>query len=366
MKIFKLPDLGEGLQDAEIVEWHVAVGDEVNVDQRLVSVETAKAVVEVPAPRGGCIAKLYGAPGDIIETGAPLVEYSDGDAPREDAGTVVGDVKVGDQVVNETPAAIGGVQVSAKATPAVRALAKRMDVDIAMVKPSGPDGLVTAADVKRAAAVLEEVGPLEALRGVRRAMARKMTQAHAEVAPVTIVDDADIEHWPREEDVTIRLARAIVSGCRAEPALNAWYDSQAVGRRVIDKIHIAVAVDTKEGLFVPVLRDVGNRSDDDLRRGLEKMKNDVLARSIPPEEMRGYTITLSNFGTMAGRYANPIVQPPSVAILGAGKIRPQVVVYNGAPAVHRVMPLSLTFDHRAVTGGEGARFLAAVIASLQD
>jgi pyruvate dehydrogenase E2 component (dihydrolipoamide acetyltransferase) len=163
----------------------------------------------------------------------------------------------------------------------------------------------------------------------------------------------------------LRLIRAIAAGCKAEPGLNAWFDSRALGRRVLPQIHLGVAVDTPDGLFVPVLRNIGERSAEDLRAGLERLRHDTRARTIPPEEMRGYTFTLSNFGTFGGRYANPIVQPPTVGILGAGRVRDEVVAVDGAPAVRPLLPLSLTFDHRAVTGGEATRFLAAVIGSLE-
>jgi len=196
-------------------------------------------------------------------------------------------------------------------------------------------------------------------------MAHNMALAHAEIVPVTLNDDADIQSWTKNGDVTLRLIRAIAAGSRAEPALNAWYDSHATGRRLLEKIHLAIAVDTDKGLFVPVLHDVGNRSEDDLRGALERVKEKVRQRSIPPEEMRGYTFTLSNFGTIADRYASPIVLPPTVAILGAGVVRDEVVAVNGQPTVHKILPLSLTFDHRAVTGGEAGRFLAAVISDLQ-
>jgi pyruvate dehydrogenase E2 component (dihydrolipoamide acetyltransferase) len=197
-------------------------------------------------------------------------------------------------------------------------------------------------------------------------MAVRMAHAHAEVVPATVIDEADVEAWVDGGDVTIRLVRAIVAGCKAEPSLNAWYDSQAGGRRLHDAIDLGIAVDTVDGLFVPVLRDVANRDAADLRRGLERMKADIRARTIPPEELRGATITLSNFGTIAGRYAAPVVVPPQVAILSTGRIEPQVVAVDGRPAVHRLMPLSLTIDHRVVTGGEAARFLAAVIDGLEQ
>ncbi len=365
MTTFKLPDLGEGLQEAEIVTWHVGVGDRVVADQPLVSVETDKAVVEVPSPRAGRIAKLCAAPGDIVKIGAVLVEYDDGGEPA-DAGTVVGTIPSRAEVIDEEREAEGrGGPAPVKATPAVRALARRQGVDLAIVSPSGRDGLITAADVERAAAVLAEAGPLEPLRGVRRAMARRMTRARDEVTPATVVDDADVEAWAKGTDPTIRLIRAIAAACQAEPSLNAWYDSAAAGRRLHDKIDLGVAVDTAEGLFVPVLHDVANRTAADLRRGLDRMKADVEARTVPPEELRGATITLSNFGTLGGRYAAPVVVPPQVAILSAGRVEPRVVAAAGKPAVRRITPLSLTFDHRAVTGGEGARFLTAAIADLQ-
>ena len=182
---------------------------------------------------------------------------------------------------------------------------------------------------------------------------------------MTINDDANLAAWwPQNHDLMLRLIRAIVAACKVEPSLNAWFDAHALGRRMLSQIDLGIAVDTEDGLFVPVLRDVGNRGPQDLRGGLERLRADVKARTIPPEEMRGYTFILSNFGTFGGRYANPIVQPPTVAILGAGRIRDEIVPAGGSPAINPVLPLSLTFDHRAVTGGEATRFLAAVIADL--
>jgi 2-oxoisovalerate dehydrogenase E2 component (dihydrolipoyl transacylase) len=296
--------------------------------------------------------------------GAPLVTFSAGG--EADSGTVVGQIEAstdrGEDVTISGPTA---TNVGVKATPGVRALARRLGVDLALVAPSGGGGMITAQVVERAAAALAEAGPLEPLRGVRRAMAVRMAHAHAEVVPVTVSDEADVEAWANGRDVTIRLVRAIAAGCAAEPALNAWYDAQAQGRRLHQKIDLGIAVDTPDGLFVPVLRDVAGRSPEDLRAGLERMKAAIQERVIPPEEMRGATITLSNFGTIAGRYASPVVVPPQVAILSTGRIGPRVVAWDGQVAVRRTVPLSLTVDHRVVTGGEAARFLAAVIEDLQ-
>ncbi|WP_179401275.1 dihydrolipoamide acetyltransferase family protein [Burkholderia guangdongensis] len=370
MKIFKLPDLGEGLQEAEIIEWHVKAGDEVDADRPLLSVETAKAIVDIPSPLAGRISKLFGQPGDIVHLGAALVAF-EGAGDDADTGTVVGEVEVSARVVQDEPAALGvgagggGGAGGIKAMPAVRALARKLDVDLAMVTPSGADGVITAADVQRVAKVLADVGPPEVLRGVRRAMAQNMARAQSEVAAATVIDDADIDAWPARTDVTIRLIRALVAGCRAEPGLNTWYEGHTGRRHVLEKIDVGIAVDLVDGLFVPVLRDVAHRDAADLRAGLDRMRDDIRARRIPPEEMRGNTITLSNFGMIAGKYAAPIVVPPTVAILGAGRIHDGVVPVGGVAVVHRLLPLSLTFDHRVVTGGEAARFLAAAIADLQ-
>ncbi len=369
MTTFNLPDLGEGLQDAEIVAWHVGVGDH----QPLVSVETDKAVVEVPAPQPGRIARLFGAPGDIVKIGAPLVEFEASGA--KDKGTVVGTIaeEAGPEEADRKPAAAGPGPAApppppggrVKAAPAVRALARRLDIDLAAVAASGPDGAVLAGDVERAAAALAGAGPLQPLRGVRRAMALNMARAHAEVVPATVTEEADIHDWPPASDVTLRLVRAIVAACRAEPSLNAWFLGRDQGRRLHEKVDLGIAMDTPDGLFVPVLRDVGGREAADLRRGLERMKADVHARSVPPEELRGQTITLSNFGMFGGRHAALVVLPPQVAILGAGRISERAVVERGRVAAGRVLPLSLTFDHRAVMGGEASRFLAAVVGDLE-
>jgi 2-oxoisovalerate dehydrogenase E2 component (dihydrolipoyl transacylase) len=382
MSIFKLPDLGEGLQEAEIREWHVKEGDTVKVDQPLLSVETAKAVVEVPSPQAGKITKLYGKNGDIMAVGKPLVEFEGGAAAEppkaavahgreekgaiRDTGVVVGAMKQGNEVVSEKATTVG-TAAGLKVTPAVRALAHRLNVDLTIITPTGPDGMITQADVQRVHKILAEVGPLEKLRGPRRAMANTMSQARDEVMPTTVADDAVLHAWgAAKPDVTLRLIRAVVAGVKAEPSLNAWFDHAEIGRRVLPKVHLGVAVDTAEGLFVAVMQDVASRNEDSLRKGLEKMKADAAARTIPAEELRGYTITLSNFGRYGGKYATPVIVPPTVAIIAAGKSRDAVVPINGQIVIAKILPLSVTFDHRAVTGGEATRFLAAMIKDLEQ
>lgn len=368
MKLFKLPDLGEGLKEAEIVTWHAKVDEEIKKGDPLVSVETDKAIVEIPAPESSWIIKCFGDEGDIVQVGDPLVEFdSNGSKESSDSGTVVGEVKTGDEVVKERAVSIGGKKesVGVRVTPAVRALASRLGVDLSIVTPTGPKGSISVADIQRVAKILTEVGPMEPLRGVRRAMARTMAQSHAEVVPVTIHDVADIHDWSEDTDISCRIIQAIITGCKTEPSLNAWYDSHAIGRRLLKHVDLGLAVDTDDGLFVPVIKDIGQYTTDQLRSKLDETKSAVADRSILPAALRGHTFTLSNFGTIAGRYANPVVVPPAVSILGVGHAYEAVVAENDAAVVHRLLPLSLSFDHRAVTGGEAGRFLGALIDSLQ-
>ncbi|MBB6336325.1 pyruvate dehydrogenase E2 component (dihydrolipoamide acetyltransferase) [Xanthomonas arboricola] len=473
-KNFHLPDLGEGLPDATIVEWFVKEGDSVRLDDPLVSMETAKAVVEVPSPFSGTVTKLAGAAGDIIVTGAMLAQFaldasqpqradgqdtghshgpapthtpstgdsaagptarvvasdnggeiadadSSGESERDDAGTVVGAMQSSNAVQSEQAIAVGGV----RAMPAVRALARKLRVDLAQIRASGPDGTVTMADVKQAAAAgsaplsvaragasvtpsngsnapvaaphaagtqsatsaagnaqpraalsasgkpmrtqspgVVAKGQPEQLKGVRRNMARVMADAHSKVVPTTLNDDADIHAWQPGNDVTVRLVRGIVRACQAVPALNAWFDGEALSRTLHTQVDIGIAVDTEEGLFVPALRNADMLDAHGIRESVNRLRQQVENRSIAASELSGYTISLSNFGMFAGRYATPVVVPPCVAIVAAGRARYQLTPVMGGVETHKVMPLSLTFDHRAATGGEAARFLRALLDDL--
>lgn len=439
-KTFHLPDLGEGLPDATIVEWLVKEGDSVKLDAPLISMETAKAVVEVPSPCSGKLLKQHGKAGDVIATGAALAEFeldpkgkqradnaaahhhhapapaapapapapapaAAGTAERADEGTVVGAMIMGNTVHVEQAASVGGV----KAVPAVRAMARKLKVDLARVTPSGAGGVVTMQDVKNAAAAGTAVlgapaasaaaatapvaaaavaapqrstvsasgkpmrttpptvaasGQPEQLKGVRRNMARVMADARDRVVQTTIVDDADLHAWLGKQDITSRVIRAIVAGCRTEPALNAWFDDQNLSLTRHPHVDLGIAVDTPDGLFVPALRNAHLLDARGLREGINRLRAQVEDRSIAPSELTGYTISLSNFGMFAGRYGTVVVVPPCVAIVGVGKLSHDVVAVMGGIEVHRRLPLSLTFDHRACTGGEAARFLKAVLDDL--
>ncbi|MFC3907638.1 dihydrolipoamide acetyltransferase family protein [Legionella dresdenensis] len=367
MNIFNLPDLGEGLPDAEIHEWFVKEGDHVLTDQPLVSMETAKAVVDVPCPHDGVIGKLFGKPGDIIKTGEPLVGFAAATAQRVDKGTVVGNLEESHET-SEDNFTIGAIKTSSqriRTTPAVRMLAKKLGIDLATLHGTGDHGVITREDVEKAAgksSVMPE--GYEALRGVRRAMLSSMVQSHQEVVPVSIFDEADIQQWKSGTDITARLIQAIVHGCKQEPALNAWFDTGHSARKCFEEVHLGLAMDTADGLFVPVIHNAGSHSTAELRTIIDDFKKSVGERAVPADKLKGATITLSNFGKFAGRFASPIIVPPMVAILAVGRLYDAPVVSAGKIESHRMLPLSLSFDHRAVTGGEATRFLGAVIESL--
>lgn len=362
MTIFKLPDLGEGLAEAEIVEWLVKKGDHVHADQHLVSVETAKAVVEIPSPFSGVIKKLYGKPGETVAVGKPLIEFEK-ENDTKTSSTVAGKLDIGETVVIETahiPKILNGNNT--KATPAIRALAKQLQVDLNSVTGSGLQGIITKEDIINTSASNTPTDKL--LHGTRRSMAQAMALSHAQVVPVTVFDDAVISHWHHPVDITMRTIRAIVKACQVEPMLNSWFKNGEL--QLHSHVNLGLAMDSEDGLFVPVLHKVDTQLSEGkkIRERIAYLKQAVQNRSITPAEMQGATFTLSNFGVFAGKYATPIVTPPQAAILAIGKIRKIVLPVENEAKVQRILPLSLTFDHRAVTGGEATRFLGALMADL--
>jgi len=337
----------------------------------MVSVETAKAVVEVPVPFSGTVTALHGAVGDVLATGSPLVDF--------DSGTVVGSIpRICDEEFVDLSAVATRTARDAtrlRAVPVARALAKRLDLDLGAIEGSGSDGLIRLDDVLARAGIDGRRTPVsldappgstaEPLRGARRAMAHSMSMSRDQVSGSTVCDDADIHGWTHRGDYMVRLVRAMIAACTAEPALNAWYDSANNARILLDHIDLAIAVDTDGGLIVPVLRDIRSKTPGELRSAIAARKEAARRRTVQPADLRDFTLMLSNFGTLAGRYGMPLVVPPAVAILGSGTVREDAVVAAGAVVAHRRMPLSLSFDHRCVTGGEACRFLAAVIADLE-
>src|SRR6202167_334554 len=387
MTVFKLPDLGEGLSEAEVLRWHVQVGDRIEVDAPMLAVETAKAVVEVPSPVSGTITALHAQPGDRIEIGAPLIEFAvesgGAAAAGDDSGTVVGHMPgaADDDAAAaalEAANAVTGPRV--RAVPAARALARSLGVEVASLTGTGLGGLITLDDVmavglpaRSAGSKMHPPAPqppaaggdVEVLRSLRRAMAQSMALSRDSVMACSVFDDADLHSWGSGRDYTTRVLRAIAAGVRTEPGLNAWFDGKSQSRTLFEQIDVGIAVDTIDGLLVPVIRHVEKRSAAQLRVALDRLTRAARDRTVGGEELRNFTFMLSNFGSMAGRYATPIVVPPAVAILGTGRVRRDVIAAGEKLEIHTRMPLSLTFDHRVITGGEAVRFLGAVIADLE-
>ena len=414
MREFKLPDLGEGLTEAEIVEWHVSADQDIKLNQPLVSVETDKAVVEVPSPVTGRVISLHGEAGDVIPVGDVLARFDtrergrpaldkDQTAPdtssatakadaKADAPGVVGELPAAGVVMADTTAsaASGPRKPRVKAAPSVRALARELGVDLTQVEGSGPHGRITAKDLASAAPgerglpALDE-GKLpsfpgrgqdalapsipastdEKLSGPRRAMFRSMTASHRDVALCTVMDDADIHDWESPRDFTPRLIRAMVAGCRAEPRLNGIFDAETGVLSMAEDVHMGLAMHTPHGLIVATIHNAHKLSLDELRGEVARLKKAGAERTLKPEEVRGYTITLSNIAGGSSRYATPLMVPPTVGILGSGAARDEVVAVDGMIVIRRMLPLSLTFDHRCVAGADASGFLSAVLADLK-
>lgn len=385
MKSFKLPDLGEGLAESEIVEWHINAGDKVEVDQIVVTIETAKAVVDVPSPCSGTIHKRYGDVGDVISIGALLLEIEEtarvdatldaapDTSPQEatkkrDAATVVGNVSQQSHHVDIDDFWVGSHHKSTdkklvSAMPSARLLAKRLGVELQGVQGSGPDGVIVDADIYKEC---DKQRPgTEVLKGARRAMVTSMTESHQQIANVTITEEALLDDWPEQEDISIRLIQAVIFACQQEPALNAWFDADTMTRCVHSNVNIGIAVDSSHGLYVPVLRHADDYNSNGIRQWLDRTVQGIRDRKIGREQLQHGTITLSNFGAIAGIYATPVVSPPQVAIVGAGRIIEKVAIKEGQICTVKAMPLSMTFDHRACTGGEAARFIRALVSHLE-
>jgi pyruvate dehydrogenase E2 component (dihydrolipoamide acetyltransferase) len=363
-RTFRLPDLGEGLHEAQIVEWHINEGDDIRADAPLLSVETDKAVTEVPSPWTGRVGRLCASVGELVKVGAPLVEF-DGRNGEARVENPVSEPAV--HMPRKRPAAGGS---ASRAMPAVRVLAKELGLDLASVTGTGPEGAVLARDVAAAFKSIDrhsvpEASEYASLRGLRRSMAINMARSGREIVPATVHEEADLGAWSSRSELTQRLIRAIATATRAEPVLNATFDTGS-GLVFHDRLQLGIAVDTKDGLLVPVLRDADVLSAEKLRETLDALIEGARARRLAPDDLKGATFTLSNYGMIAGLHATPVVIPPQLAILGAGRLAERAVANNGQAAVRPILPLSLTYDHRFVTGGEAARFIKAIIEDLQQ
>jgi pyruvate dehydrogenase E2 component (dihydrolipoamide acetyltransferase) len=355
---FKLPDLGEGLTEGEIARWLVSVGQEIAEDDPLVEIQTDKTTVEVPSPAAGLVSRILVEEGQVVPVGTLLVVIgADGTEavseapPKSPRGTV-----------SQGPSASAG---TGRATPLVRRIAKEHGVDLASLSGSGPGGRITEEDVRAAAAPGHEVseGRRERLRGVRRLVAEHMTRAHREVVPVTWVEECDFSHVDLKLLVPTVL-KASAALLAEFPELNARLEGDEIV--YLDRYDLGVAVQTEQGLVVPVVRDCATRSLDELRADVERLADAARAGSLKPAELQGSTFTVTSAGKLAGLFQTPVVNHPEVAILSVGRIAERPVARDGNVVIAPIGYLSVTFDHRVVDGARAAAFGLAVIRRLEQ
>lgn len=382
---FKLPDVGEGTTEGEIVRWLVNLGDTVILDQPLVEVETDKAVVELPSPMAGVIRARYGEEGEVMAVGATLVviDPASGSAPSENSARPPKVERPDEETVAVKPVA---PSASVQAAPFTRKMARDGGVNLAEVVGSGPHGRIVPDDVRR---VLDrqpqlarvETEPSEELeeiiiQGVRRRVADHLSQAWREVPQVTVVEKYDFS-----ELVSVRqqlkaeaaadggsltyiafLAKALALVLREYPELNARWQGQRLFKH--PKVHIGFAVNTADGLSVPVIHDVDQMSVREISERIKVLAEGARERKLKPAQLNGSTITVTAGGSLGGLFATPIINPPEVAIVGMYRIQPEAVVRNGAVVSAEIGHLSLTFDHRVVDGMRASAFLNGLGATL--
>lgn len=418
--VYRLPDVGEGIAQAEIVEYLVKPGDKVEADQTVLRIETDKAVVDLPAPVTGTIVEIPFKPGDTANVGDPLLvieteaegvvsaagpEEKEATQPRPtEASTAPPAIATPSAVA---PAAEESTAPTRRvlATPHTRKLARELKVDITTVKGSGPHGRVTDDDVKKAsiqvappapraptaAAVqapattgfdFEKYGPTKRVpfKGVRKRIAEVMVRSVSTIPHVTNFDEADVtdlvdvveRERPLAESRGIKLtilafvAKAAAAGLREYPMMNASLDEETGELVLKDYIHIGMATDTEAGLMVPVIRDVDRKSIMQIAAELQELSVKARDRSIDLEDMRGGSFTITNVGAIGGNWATPIILHPQVAILCSLRAKPKPVVRDGEVVIRTIMPLTLSFDHRVLDGASASRFTNHVAALLGD
>jgi pyruvate/2-oxoglutarate dehydrogenase complex dihydrolipoamide acyltransferase (E2) component len=354
---FKLPDLGEGLTEGEIARWLVSVGQEIAEDDPLVEVQTDKTTVEIPSPAAGTVARILVEEGQIVPVGTVLVVIGeDGAAPS----AADEQPRAEPAAQQEAAEASRGDDAKVRATPLVRQIARELGVDLASVQGTGPQGRITEEDVRGAGSPAE--GRREPLRGVRRLIAEHMTRAHREVPPVTWVEEADFGNVELGLLVATTL-KAVAATLKEFPELNARLEGDAIV--YLDRYDLGFAVQTEQGLVVPVVRDVDSRSLEEVDADVRRLADDARAGRLKAEDLRGSTFTVSSAGKLAGLFQTPIVNHPEVAILSLGRVAERAVVRDGEVVVRPTGYVALTFDHRVVDGARAAEFGLAVIRRLE-
>jgi pyruvate/2-oxoglutarate dehydrogenase complex dihydrolipoamide acyltransferase (E2) component len=392
-RVFALPDLGEGLEEATVTAWLVKEGDPVSLNQPIVEVETAKATVEIPSPFAGTIARLHGPVGNTVKVGAPLVTFE----VEDDVGVVEEDA--------------GPARVPA--TPAVRRRARELGVELGEIAGSGPDGRITHEDVERSArSDLPVAGEVRAAPGegqappgegiapaveakeragaralwtvmmptdadvrpismIRRTIAENLTRVVREVPQVTTfrtLDSTTLEAFRKEAGLSPLpiLVRALADVCKDHRSLNASYLAEQGEIWLHRRVHVGIATDTERGLLVPVVRDVGNRTLGEVAAEIQRLASAARDGSIRIEEMTGGTITVTNTGSYGSEFGTPIINRAQAAILGLGAIAPRALVVDGQVVARPACTLSLTFDHRLLDGATAGRAFGDLVATLSS
>nr|MBA2461816.1 2-oxo acid dehydrogenase subunit E2 [Actinomycetota bacterium] len=371
---FKLPDLGEGLAEGEIARWLVTEGQEIAEDDPLVEIQTDKTTVEIPSPAAGVVARILVAEGDVVPVGTVLVVIGDGGTASADEGNATAAAPrqaaapQNDLVLQEHKAPSARVQ----ATPLVRRLAEELGVDLGSVTGSGPNGRITEGDV-RAAAGDEKVlkqhkvaaaaeGRREPVRGVRRQIVEHLARAHREVPAVTFVEECDFTGTDLQRLVPLAL-KATAEALRDFPELNARLENDEIV--YLERYDLGLAVQTEQGLVVPVVRGCDRASLDELAAEVARLAESARAGTLKPEELRGGTFTITSAGKLGGIFVTPLVNHPEVGILGLHRISPRPVVRGREIVVREVGNVSLTFDHRVVDGARAGAYCLDVIARLE-
>jgi pyruvate/2-oxoglutarate dehydrogenase complex dihydrolipoamide acyltransferase (E2) component len=351
---FKLPDLGEGLTEGEIGRWLVEVGQEIAEDDPLVEIATDKTTVEIPSPAAGVVAQILAQEGDVVPVGTVIVVIGGDGAAAPAAEKPVAAPK---------QAAARSGEANVRATPLVRRLAQELGVDLATIAGTGPQGRITEADVRGGGAFPASAAEKrEPIRGIRRQMFEHLTRAQ-QIPAVTWVEEADFTAVDLKLLLPLVL-QAVASALQQYPELNARVDGNDLV--LLERYDIGVAVQTEQGLVVPVVRDCDSRSTAEIDADVRRLADAAQAGKLTPEELRGSTFTVTSAGRAAGLFVTPLINHPEVAILGIHRIEDRAVVRDGEVVVRRMGNVSVTFDHRVIDGKRAADFGLAVIAQLQS
>ncbi len=395
----KFPDVGEGITEGTLVKWLVKIGDEVKADQAVAEIETDKAIVEIPTSKGGKVSKLYGKEGDIIKVGSTIVTLALPGEEMRIPEAELPEVKPQEKPVEvkpeiKIPEKPAEVPQRVLAAPATRRLARELGVDISAVAGSGPGGRVTDEDIRKFAELKHEVEPVAVqplpemkpaeeriqIKGIRKTIGERMVKSLFTAPHVVSMDEADVTELVSLREKEKKLAqekgvkltylafiiKAATVALKQHPYLNASLDAQKNEIVLKRYYNIGIAVDTPEGLMVPVIKNADQKSIMELAKEGERLAEEARNRKIKLPDLKGNTFTITNIGSIGGIFSTPIINPPDVAILGVHRIRDMPVVIDGEVRVRKIMPLVLSFDHRVLDGAQAARFMNTLIEHLED